>query len=64
MQQRTRRNLYFPKLYVLFVVAVVVNTVSLPPFVSSYHFERCELAKELVRKHGIPINQINDCKFV
>ena len=29
---------------------------------SSYHFERCELAKELVN-HGIPRSQINDCKF-
>ena len=29
----------------------------------SYHFERCELAKELIKKHGVSPSQINDCKF-
>ena len=30
----------------------------------SYHFERCELAKELIQKHRVSPSQINDCKLV
>ena len=47
--------------YSIFIHALtIIQTHFL--FTSSYHFDKCELAKELVNKHGVPPSQINDCK--
>ncbi len=31
-------------------------------FASGKHYEKCELARELIHDHGLPAEQINDCK--
>merc|ERR1711944_138258 len=54
-RNKIMQQLYFCRIHIL---AILFHFYFL--IVSSYHFDRCELAKELVTKHGIPSTQIND----